>query len=110
MEEDAAIGFGTALGAMGSGIVWVIQNIALAFYNFGYAITHPGLWLDWSNKEAIMRFVYYGGSTEFFFVVFTAFLVLTGVGLWKNSIMWGPCAGSRGWPTCWAASSPGQVF
>ncbi|QFS82655.1 Tripartite ATP-independent periplasmic transporter, DctQ component [Roseivivax sp. THAF40] len=105
MEEDAAIGFGTALGAMGSGIVWVIQNIALAFYNFGYAITHPGLWLDWSNKEAIMRFVYYGGSTEFFFVVFTAFLVLTGVGLWKNSIMWGAVRGLEG-----LANVLGRVF
>ncbi|WP_371417769.1 MULTISPECIES: TRAP transporter small permease subunit [unclassified Roseivivax] len=90
---------------MGSGIVWVIQNIALAFYNFGYAITHPGLWLDWSNKEAIMRFVYYGGSTEFFFVVFTAFLVLTGVGLWKNSIMWGAVRGLEG-----LANVLGRVF
>lgn len=71
------------------GILWFFQNIGLAFYNLAYAITHPGLWLDWSNNEAIMRFIYYGGSVEFFFVVFTAFLVLTAVGLWKNSIMWG---------------------
>jgi TRAP-type mannitol/chloroaromatic compound transport system permease small subunit len=69
-------------------IVWFFTNIGLAFYNFGYAITHPHSWLDWSNKEALMRFVYYGGSTEFFFVVFTAFLVLTGVGMWRNSVMW----------------------
>jgi TRAP-type mannitol/chloroaromatic compound transport system permease small subunit len=71
------------------GILWFFQNIGLAFYNLGYAVTHPSLWLDWSNKEAIMRFVYYGGSIEFFFVVFTAFLVLTALGLWKRSIMWG---------------------
>lgn len=71
------------------GILWVFQNIGLAFYNFGYAVTHPGLWLDWSDKQAIMRFVYYGGSTEFFFVVFTAFLVLTALGLWRRAIMWG---------------------
>ncbi|MBN2905881.1 MAG: C4-dicarboxylate ABC transporter permease [Rhodobacteraceae bacterium] len=71
------------------GILWVFQNIGLAFYNFGYAVTHPGLWLDWSDKQAIMRFVYYGGSTEFFFVVFTGFLVLTGLGLWRRAIMWG---------------------
>ncbi|SIS90580.1 hypothetical protein SAMN05421759_10610 [Roseivivax lentus] len=105
MEEEAAIGLGGAFAALGSGLVWVIQNIALAFYNFGYAITHPGLWLDWSNKEAIMRFVYYGGSTEFFFVVFTAFLVLTGVGLWKNSIMWGAVRGLEG-----LANVLGRVF
>lgn len=71
------------------GILWFFQNIGLAFYNLGYAVTHPSLWLDWSDKEAIMRFVYYGGSIEFFFVVFTAFLVLTALGLWKRSIMWG---------------------
>lgn len=70
-------------------ILWFFQNVGLAFYNFGYALTHPGLWLDWSNKEAIMRFVYYGGSVELFFVVFTAFLVVTAFGMWKTGFMWG---------------------
>ena len=69
--------------------VWFFQNIGLAFYNFFYAISHPGLWLDWSDKQAIMRFVYYGGSVEFFFVVFTFVLVLTGIGFWRRSFMWG---------------------
>ena len=27
------------------------------------------------DKEALMRFIYYGGSVEFFFVIFTAFLI-----------------------------------
>ncbi|WP_224823591.1 TRAP transporter small permease subunit [Cognatishimia sp. MH4019] len=71
------------------GIVWFFQNIAMAFYNFVYAITHPGLWLDWSNNEALMRFIYYGGSVEFFFVVFTTFLVFTAIGIWRNSFLWG---------------------
>ncbi|WP_120502547.1 TRAP transporter small permease subunit [Roseovarius sp. EL26] len=70
-------------------LVWFFQNIGLAFYNFGYAVSHPGTWLDWSNKESIMRFVYYGGSVEFFFVVFTTFLVVTAIGFWKNAFMWG---------------------
>ncbi len=69
-------------------ITWIVTNIAMSFVNLGYALTHPGEWLDWSNKEALMRFIYYGGSVEFFFVVITAFLVLTGVGMWKNNIMW----------------------
>jgi len=71
------------------GILWFFQNIGLAFYNFAYAVTHPASWLDWSDKESIMRFIYYGGSVEFFFVVITAFLILTGLGIWRNSIMWG---------------------
>ena len=36
-----------------------------------------------------MRFVYFGGSVEFFFVIITSFIVLTLIGLWKNQIMWG---------------------
>ena len=74
-------------------IAWFFKNIGLALYNFGYAVRHPQLWLDWSDKEAVMRFVYYGASVEFFFVVFTAFLLLTAAGLWKNAIMWGVVRG-----------------
>src|SRR6056297_1647372 len=86
MNDTATTG---GLGAVLDGILWLVQNIAMAFYNLGYAISHPHLWLDWSDKEAIMRFVYYGGSVEFFFVVFTVFLVCTGIGLWRNGFMWG---------------------
>jgi TRAP-type mannitol/chloroaromatic compound transport system permease small subunit len=70
-------------------IVWVLTNVAMAFWNFAFAITHPGLWLDWSNPESIMRLIYYGGSVEFFFVVLVAFLILTILGLWRNQLMWG---------------------
>ncbi|MHA6323451.1 TRAP transporter small permease subunit [Roseivivax sp. CAU 1753] len=105
MEQDAAIGLGDAFAALGSGIVWVLGNIAMAFYNLGYAITHPGLWLDWSDKESVMRFVFYGGSSDFFFVVFTAFLVLTAVGLWNNKVMWATVIGLEG-----LANVLGRVF
>ena len=67
---------------------WVLNNIAMAFYNLGYAAMNPGLWLDWSDKKAIMRFVYYGGSVEFFFVVFTAFLVVTIIGIRRRNVLW----------------------
>lgn len=77
------------------GLLWFFKNIALAFYNFLYALTHPGQWLGWLGgldtteaKESLVRFIYYGGSVEFFFVVFTAVLVLTALGLWRNAIMW----------------------
>ncbi|MEN8894300.1 TRAP transporter small permease subunit [Planktotalea arctica] len=86
MADEAS---GGALVAIGTGLLWVIQNIGMAFYNFGYAVTHPASWLDWSDPSAKMKFIYYGGSVEFFFVVFTAFLVLTAIGLWRNSVMWG---------------------
>lgn len=78
------------------GISWVLSNIGMAFVNFFVAIANPGLWLDWSNKEAIARFVYYGGSVEFFFVVFTFFLVLTVVGIFRQSFMWAMVRGLEG--------------
>lgn len=93
MEQDGTVGIGTALDALGDGILWVLGNIVQAFYNFGYAVTHPGLWLDWSDKQAIMRFIYYGGSVEFFFVVFTGFLLLTAVGIARSKVMWGTVRG-----------------
>jgi TRAP-type mannitol/chloroaromatic compound transport system permease small subunit len=92
-------------GAVVEGIIWFFQNIALAFYNFSYALTHPGLWLDWSDKEALMRFIYYGGSVEFFFVIFTAFLVFTGIGMWKNHLMWGAVRIMEG-----IANGVGRIF
>jgi TRAP-type mannitol/chloroaromatic compound transport system permease small subunit len=87
--EQESIGLGGALLSMWDGLVWALSNIVMAFYNFFYAVSHPGLWLDWSNKEALSRFVYYGGSVEFFFVIFTTFLIITAVGVWKHNFLWG---------------------
>lgn len=87
------------------GLVWFFSNIAMSFYNVGYAITHPQLWLDWSNNEAIMRFIYYGGSVEFFFVFFTAFLIVTGIGFWRRSFMWACVRGLEGF-----ANTVGRFF
>ena len=85
-KRQAGGGF---FAVLAGGIWWVIQNIALAFYNLGYAITHPSTWLDWSDKTAIMKFVYYGASVEFFFVCLTFFLVIFAVGVWKGEFLWG---------------------
>ncbi len=102
MEDEASRG---ALATFGDFLLWFIQNIGMSFYNFGYAITHPASWLDWSNSQSLMRFIYYGGSQEFFFVVFTAFLILTAVGVWRNSIMWGTVRLLEGF-----ANSVGRFF
>lgn len=94
MEEEAASG--SVFGVIGEFLVWVVQNIAMAFYNLAYAVTHPGIWLDWlswnnttEDKQALMRVVYYGASTEFFFVCVTVFLVIFAVGVWRNEFLWG---------------------
>lgn len=95
MEEVRAITLGEAFAGLGSGLIWVLREIGMAFYNVAYAITHPVSWLDWifwentaEDKLSLMKFVFYGGSTEFFFVCFTTFLVLTAIGIWRNSFLW----------------------
>ncbi|CUH66649.1 TRAP-type mannitol/chloroaromatic compound transport system, small permease component [Thalassovita gelatinovora] len=105
MQEESSVTLGQALGALGDGVIWLFQNILMSFYNFGYAVSHPKLWLDWSDKEAIMRFVYYGGSIEFFFVVFTLFSILTIVGLWNTRILWAVVRGLEGF-----ANTVGRFF
>ena len=50
-----------------AGILWFVQGIFYSAVNIFTAISNPQLWLDWSDKKALMRFIYYGGSTELFF-------------------------------------------
>jgi len=70
-------------------ILWVLQNIALAPYHLFLAITNPSAWLAWEDREALVRFIYYGASVEFFFVVFTIFLIISALGmLWRRQILW----------------------
>ena len=75
-------------------------NLLEAFYNIGFTILNPQLWLAWlpfinapmddvAVKESLMRFIYYGGSVELFFAVFVIFLIVTIVGLVNNRFMWG---------------------
>ncbi len=70
------------------GVVWFFQSLIGAVADIFYAVTHPASWLDWSNNEAMMRFIYYGGSAELFFAVLLIFLIITAIGFWKNSFMW----------------------
>ena len=73
-----------------SGILQFISgNILESFYNFFAAVLNPGMWLDWSNGESLMRFIYYGASVELFFVVLTGFFIVTAFGIWNRGFMWG---------------------
>ena len=67
----------------------LVVNLAMSFYNIFYALTHPASWLDWSDKTALMRFVYYGASFELLFVFLVIFLIITILGMRWNPFMWG---------------------
>ena len=68
--------------------VALVTNLALAFYNFGYAVTHPMEWLNWSDSTALVRFIYYGGSHQFLFVVIVAVIIILLIGLWRRTFLW----------------------
>jgi len=87
------------------GIVWFFQNLLQAIWNIGYAVTHPLQWLNWNDSQAMMRFIYYGGSVEFFFAILLILIVVTGIGFWRNSFMWGCVRGLEGF-----ANVTGRLF
>ena len=89
MENEQKISLASTASAVYDGFLWFFQNLLLSFYNIGYAVSNPGMWLDWSEKKSIMRFVYYGGSVEFFFAVLLIFLALFIVGVFRPAFMWG---------------------
>lgn len=72
---------------------WLIGNIFLGFYNIAWALFNPSAWLDWSDKQALGRVIYYGGSVEFFFAVVDIFLVIFIVGIWRRRVLWGVVIG-----------------
>ncbi len=71
------------------GVVWFMTGIGLAFWHFAYAVSHPASWLNWSDGASLMRFIYYGGSSELFFVVLVIVVALTIAGMVWNRFMWG---------------------
>ncbi|MEI4234405.1 TRAP transporter small permease subunit [Roseovarius sp. D22-M7] len=96
MDNDSGPGLIDFVAALGGGLLSLVQNIGMAVYNLGYALAHPARWLDWSDPQAISRVVYYGASTELFFVLFTLFLAITAVGIWKPGFLWGCVRGLEG--------------
>jgi len=74
---------------MGGPLQYVLGNLFEAPANIVYALANTGMWLDWSNKESLMRFIYYGASGELMFVGIFLFLLVTAIGLWRNTFMWG---------------------
>jgi len=72
-----------------SAIAWFFGNLAYAVVNFFYALINPHLWLDWSDKQALVRFIYYGASTELFFVYLLSFVIIAVAGLLHRPFLWG---------------------
>lgn len=89
----------------GGFVQFFFGNLLEAFYNIPAALMNPGMWLDLANPESIRRFIYYGGSVEFFFVIVLFLILLTAVGLWRNQVLWAVVVGLEGF-----ANTVGRFF
>ncbi len=49
MGTEGVVSFGQLMTGIGSGILWVLTELVMAFYNFAYAITHPGC--GWTGSQ-----------------------------------------------------------
>lgn len=87
------------------GILWIATNLGLAFVNIFYALANPSLWLDWSDGQALGRFIYYGASSQLFFALMAVLIVLTVAGLVWRPVMWGVVRGLEGF-----ANGLGRLF
>jgi TRAP-type mannitol/chloroaromatic compound transport system permease small subunit len=87
------------------GIQWFLGNVLEAFYNVFAALLNPGMWLNWSDGQSMMRFIYYGGSVELFFVLATVLVIITAIGMRKRAMMWAMVRGLEG-----VANTLGRLF
>jgi TRAP-type mannitol/chloroaromatic compound transport system permease small subunit len=106
MENDASESVGI-FGAIADGLVWLVTQIGLGFWHMLIGILPflapaegeapaPSLfaWIAWdgsdADKQSLMAFVYYGGSVEFFFIVFNIVLVASIHGMvFNRTFLWG---------------------
>ena len=84
---------------------WISGNLLEGIYNIGYAALHPQLWLNWEDKQALGRFIYYGGSHELFFAIVIFFLTIFAIGIFARNFLWGVVRGLEGF-----ANVTGRLF
>jgi TRAP-type mannitol/chloroaromatic compound transport system permease small subunit len=85
----------TATSFTESPFLWVFSNFFSAFPNLFAALTQPTLWLDWvswekttEDKQSLMRFIYYGASTELFFALSIILIFYTALAMFYRPLMW----------------------
>jgi TRAP-type mannitol/chloroaromatic compound transport system permease small subunit len=84
---------------------FIAEGLWSGFSGIFIALFNPSAWLDWSDPVAKMRFIYYGGSTEFFFAVMSVALIITAVGLFYRQLLWNMVRGIE-----WTSNTVGRFF
>ncbi len=74
---------------MADALSWVGTQLLQGFMNLYTALSNPMAWLDWVNDpKSLIRFIYYGASKEFLFVVIDVFLIIMVLGLLYRPFLW----------------------
>ena len=95
-----------------SPILWIVSQFLSAFPNLFSALSQPTLWLDWltwekttEDKQSLMRFIYYGASTELFFAIAIIIVLYTALAMYYRPLMWKTVTSLET-----VANSTGRVF
>ncbi|UWQ20415.1 TRAP transporter small permease subunit [Jannaschia sp. W003] len=79
-----------------------LLDLVLAPWRVAMAVANPDSWLLWTGgldspeaNESLMRFVYYGASSELAFVILFVFLAITIAGALSARFLWGVVRGSE---------------
>ena len=95
-----------------SPILWIVSQFLSAFPNLFSALSQPTLWLDWltwekttEDKQSLMRFIYYGASTELFFAITIIIVLYTALAMYYRPLMWKTVTSLET-----VANSTGRVF
>lgn len=102
MENETEAAGGGTLAALGDGLVWFGTEVLMGFWHILIGILPflastgedgepvPGIfdWIIWDgsteDKVSLASFVFYGGSVEFFFIIFDVILVISLYGMFVN--------------------------
>lgn len=74
-------------------IVWFLTNIAWGVVNFVRILISPSAWPNFGDMKWLVKFIYYGASVEFFFIVLDIAILILIIGLWRRSFLWGVVRG-----------------
>ncbi len=75
---------------MADALSWLGAQLLQGFVNLYTALSNPMAWLNWVNDpESLVRFIYYGASKEFLFVLLDVFILITVAGLIYRPFLWG---------------------
>ena len=65
-----------------------LGNLLQTIPNFIYAVTHPAEWLNWSDKTALINFIYYGASSELLYLLLLIIIIVLVAGMIWRKFLW----------------------